>query len=156
MNVIRNTFGFIFVVLNLLVGMGLLVGAYGQYLSPVLSPILSISGLGFPIFVVLNLLFFFFWVFVRPKYALLPVILFVCCIDALLTYCPMSFSKDQKDGCLLKVLTYNVMGMPSEKGPKGEKVYPALEYVRKSGADIVCMQEFPANHSDLVKRLKPV
>lgn len=156
MNVIKSTVGFIFLVLNLLVGGGLLLAAYGQYLSPVLSPVLSISGLSFPFFVVFNLLFLFFWLFTRPKFAVLPVLLFLCCIDPLLTYCPLGFGDDSQGGTKLKVLTYNVMGMPSITDESGKKVTPALEYIRKSGADIVCLQEFPASHKDLVKQLKPV
>lgn len=156
MNIIKNTFSFIFLVLNLIVGVFLLMAAFGQYLSPVSSPILSIAGLAFPAVVVLNLLFFFFWVLFRPKFALLPALLLLCTIDAHLTYCPIGLGEDATGGTKLKVMTYNVMGMPSEQGTKGKIVYPAVEYIKKSGADIVCLQEFPASHDELVRQLKPV
>ena len=156
MKVIRNTLGLIFVVLNLLVGAALLGGAYAQYLSPVLSPILSIAGLGFPVFALLNLLFFFFWLIVHPKYALIPVVLFLLGIDSVLTYCPMGFSSEPKGGTVMKVLTYNTMGMPVRKGSKDQKDIPAVDFIKQSEADIVCLQEFPAYHKEIVRQMKSV
>lgn len=154
MKIIRNTFGFIFLVLNLLVGVGLLLSAYAQYLSPVLSPVLSVAGLSFPFFAVFNLVFLLVWLFIRPKFIVLPLLLFLSSIDPLLTYCPMSTSREPADGKVLKVLTYNTMGMPSEKNDKGITTTPAVEYIKKSGADIVCLQEFPAEHNAIIKQLK--
>ena len=156
MNYIKSTFGFVFIVLNLIVGLGLLIGAYGQYLSPVMSPVLSIAGLGFPFFVVLNLVFLLFWLLVRSKYALLPFVLFVLAGDALLTYSPLGFSSSPKGGKVLKVLTYNVMGMNADNKSKKTKVYPTLEYIKKSGADIVCLQEFPADHQEIIRQAKSI
>lgn len=156
MNIIRNTFGFIFVVLNLLVGVGLLVAAYAQYLSPTSLPVLSVAGLAFPMFVAFNLLFLLLWLIVYPRYIVLPLFLFLICIDPLLTYSPMSFSRSPKGGTELKVLTYNTMGMPSEKKDNGKDFIPAVEYIKKSGADIVCLQEFPMEHKAIVKQLKKV
>ena len=156
MQFIKNTFGFIFVVVNLLVGVGLLGGAYAQYLSPILSPILSVAGLIFPIFAMLNLLFVLFWLVVHPKFVVLPLFLYLCCIDPLLTYSPMSMSRSSNGGKVLKVLTYNTMGIPGEKNSKGKMIYPAVDYIKKSGADIVCLQEFPAEHKEIVRQLKSV
>lgn len=157
MNYIKSTFGFIFIVLNLLVGIGLLAGAYGQYFSPVVSPVLSIAGLGFPAFVALNVIFVVFWLVVRPRYVWLPIILFILVGDAMMTYCPIRFGHSPKDGKVLKVLTYNTEGVSSKKDAEGKTVYPVIEYVKESGADIVCLQEFPhANNEEILRQAKSV
>ena len=157
MKIIRNTLTVIVLILNVLIGIGLLGGAYAQYLSPVLSPVLSIAGLGFPFFAVLNLLLLIIWLIIRPKFSLLPILFFVLSIDALLTYCPLGLSKDSQGGTVLKVLTYNTMGMhEKETKDKSKQSVSALEYIKTCGADIVCLQEFPMSHADIVRQLKSV
>ena len=156
MNFIRSTFVFVFVALNCGVGLALLLGAFAQYLSPVVFPVLSIAGLGFPFFAVANLLFLFFWLVVRPKYALIPVAFFLIGIDAVLTYSPFGSSQEAADGKVIRVLTYNTMGMQSKKDDNGKKVIPSLEFIKRSKADIVCLQEFPYVNQHIVRELRPV
>lgn len=156
MKIFRNTIGLICILLNLLVGIGLLISAYGQYLSPEFSPYLSIAGLGFSFFVITNLFFLVFWLLTHARYAWLPVILFLLVGDALLTYSPLGYTRSPKGKNVLKVLTYNVMSMPSVKNEKGIKKYPILEYIKKSDADIVCLQEFPVENKEIIRLIKPV
>lgn len=156
MKYIRNTIVFIFVVINLFVGVGFLFGAFGRYFSPALSPFLSIAGLGFPFFAVLNLSLLVFWLFIRSKYAWLPIILFLIGSDAMLTYSPIGCTRSSDGGKVLKVLTYNVMGMPVDSdNDKGNKT-AILEYIKKSKADIVCLQEVPYYHDEIKRRLQSV
>ena len=156
MDFFKSTFGLIVLTLNLLVGVGLLAGAYAQYLSPVSFPLLSIAGLGFPFFVILNLLLALFWLLVCPRYVWLPIVLFWVVGDALLTYCPFSFGSSSKGDQVLKVLTYNTMGLESKVNDKGKHVYPVWEYVKKSGANIVGLQEFPYQNKELINDIKKV
>ena len=156
MNFIKSTLEFIVLVLNLLVGIGLLVAAYGHYISPAHFPILSIAGLGFSFFAVLNLAFVAFWLLIHPRFVWLPVILYLFVGDALLTYCPFSMGSSPQEGKVLKVLTYNTMGFVPEKDSKGKNVYPALEYIKQSGADIVCLQEVPLNDKEIIRQAKSV
>ena len=57
------------------------------------------------------------------------------------TYCPLNLKSEKPVGCI-KVMTYNVDGsMKKETDAQGRVIYPALEYIGASGADVVCVQE---------------
>ena len=49
----------------------LLVG-YSDRLDPTVFPLLSIVGLSYPVFLLLNFLFLLFWLFFKKRYALIP------------------------------------------------------------------------------------
>ncbi len=157
MNVVRNTLGLLLLVGNVIVGLGYLLCAFSPYLSPVAHPILALSGLCIPIFILANFFFLVFWLIVKWKFALLPFLFFLIGWEALDTYVPFNLGTvEKKNGKTLKVLTYNVQGMLSQVDESGKKVVPALDYILQSGADIVCLQEFPTMDTNLIKRLKKV
>ena len=52
----------------------LLLTAYSPHIHPVVHPVESCMGLTFPIFLIINLCFFIFWLLVRYKFALLPIL----------------------------------------------------------------------------------
>lgn len=151
---VRQTFLFLLLGFNLLVGVGLLMGAYGQYFSPISFPYFSIAGLAFPIFFFLNLLCMVAWLVLKKRFALLSLALLALSGDSLLTYFPLGSTTKSAGGSVLKVLTYNVESMPSQTDEKGRSVNPILEYIKKSGADIVCVQEWPLANEQIINDLK--
>lgn len=60
-----------------------------------------------------------------------------------MSYSPINFSSESSGGETLDVLTYNVMQMQTQKSADGSKINPILDYIKESGADIVCLQEYP-------------
>lgn len=52
----------------------LILSAYSPYLNPKLNPLSSGLGLAFPLFLVINIAFIIFWVFINYRYALVPLI----------------------------------------------------------------------------------
>ena len=52
----------------------LILSAYSPYLNPKLNPLSSGLGLAFPLFLVINIAFIIFWVFINYRYALGPLI----------------------------------------------------------------------------------
>lgn len=138
----------------------LLLTAYSPYINPAVHPIESCLGLTFPIFLVINLCFLIFWLIVRYKFALLPVLGFAFCYPQIQTYLPVNFhTQDIPEGSI-KVLSYNIMSFGNMKKEDGKN--PILEYIRKSDADIVCLQEYNTsatakvhlNEKDIQKGLK--
>lgn len=153
---VRQIFLVLLLGINLLIGTGLLMGAYGQYVSPLTFPYISVAGLAFPIFLWLNVLCLIGWLVLKKKYALLSLAFIVLSGDAVLTYFPLSFAQEPTGGPVLKVLTYNVEWMPTKTDKQGKTVNPILDYIKNSGADIVCMQEFPLSNDKIIKQLKSV
>ena len=132
---------------NLIIGanvatviMMLLVGYSGR-LNPESFPILSNACLAFPIFLVINVFFLFFWLLFYPKGALVSLLGIIINYVPVRTYCPLNLKSEKPVGCI-KVMTYNVDGsMKKETDAQGRVTYPALEYIGASGADVVCVQE---------------
>ena len=118
----------------------LLVGYSGR-LNPESFPILSNACLSFPIFLVINIFFLFFWLLFYPKGALVSLLGIIISYVPVRTYCPLNLKSEKPVGCI-KVMTYNVDGsMKKETDAQGRVTYPALEYIGASGADVVCVQE---------------
>ena len=48
------------------------------------------------------------------------------------------------------------MQMQTKKAADGSKINPILDYIKESGADIVCLQEYPLNNSAIKNSLLKV
>lgn len=155
MKIVGHVFRLSAFLLNGLVAVGFLICAYSPYISPVHHPRWACVGLFFPFFLILNAVFCVFWLLVRKRYALFPLGIFLLGWGALTTYLPWQFTKQvEPEGETLKILTYNTLGMCTEKDEEGNETNPILDYVIQSDADIVCLQEFPCDNKVLKKRLK--
>ena len=155
MNIWGHSVRFLGILINGIIGLGLLFCAYSPYLSPVKYPTLACAGLFLPFFLALNLFMLFFWLLVRRMNVVLPLLFFVAAWDAVWTYLPLNITKVESDdqGETLKLLTYNIMGMPAGKGERNQAESPIVDYLKQSGADIVCLQEFPVYNRSIRKQL---
>ena len=116
MKIVGHVFRLSAFLLNGLVAVGFLICAYSPYISPVHHPRWACAGLFFPIFLALNAAFCVFWLLVRKRYALFPLCVFLLGWGALTTYLPWQFTKaDEPKGEVIKVLTYNTLGMHPER-----------------------------------------
>lgn len=120
----------------------LLLSAYSPYIAPQTSPLLSCMGLTFPVFLFINCCFLLFWLVIRYKLVWIPLLGFLLCFPQIRTYVPVNFRTNESNipEKSIKLLTYNVMNFNTMKKLNG--VSPILEYIKESGADIVCLQEF--------------
>lgn len=118
----------------------LLIGYSGR-LNPESFPILSNACLAFPILLVINVFFLFFWLLFYPKGAIVSILGIIINYVPVRTYCPLNMKSEKPADCIL-LMTYNVDGsMKKETDAQGRVTYPALEYIGRSGADVVCVQE---------------
>lgn len=137
----------------------LILSAYSPYLNPKLNPLSSGLGLAFPLFLVINIAFIIFWVFINYRYALVPLIGFLVCFPQIRTYIPFnSTTKTIPEGSI-KILSYNVMNFSNLEKKDGKN--PILSYLVNSKADIICLQEYNAaqnkkylTEADIKKALK--
>lgn len=116
----------------------LLVGLSDR-VNPVAHPVIACIGLVFPVFVLVNLAFLVFFLIFKWRYAIVPFLGFVLCYSPIRLYCPINISKPVPLGSL-KVLSYNVCAFDSVKNDENGG-NPILDYIVKSDADIVCLQE---------------
>lgn len=144
MKYIGRLLGWLLLGLNILIVMGMLFCAYSPYLDPVRHPVLACSGLAFPIFLILTVLFLLFWLVVYYKYALASVLGMLCCLSTIYTFCPLNFFREEAPEGSIKILSYNVMGFEADHPDTPDNPNMILKYLKESNADIICMQEYSA------------
>ena len=111
------------------------------YVSPLRTPFFSFMGIAFPVILTANILGLIFWViFKKWKVVLFIFIALVICYKPITTFFPLNFKTQTIPEKSIKVLTYNVMGFMRES--KKNSAHPLLEYIAKTDADIVCLQEY--------------
>lgn len=123
-----------------------LLTAYSPYIQPVAHPLHSCLGLAFPIFLMANICFLFFWLIIRHyKVALLPLAGILLAYPQIRTYIPVNFHTGHLPEGSLKILSYNIMGFDGCIKKDGKN--PILFYLQESGADILCLQEYATSNS---------
>lgn len=130
----------IMLAINLLFIGLLLFAAYSPNIDPELHPIRACMGLTFPVFLIINLCFFLFWLIFRVRLMLVPLAAFLLCISQIRTYFPINLPTSDVPAEAIKVLSYNVMAFGDLRKTAGKN--PVLTYLQESGADIICLQEY--------------
>lgn len=124
---------------NIAVIVVMLAIGYSDRIDPVQHPLLANVGLVFPVFLLANVGFLFFWLCVRKLWAVIPFAGLIIGFVPIRTYCPLNVPADAPEGSI-KVMSYNVFnfhGWDNTSEP-----CEILEYISRQGPDILCMQEF--------------
>ena len=126
-----------------------LLGAYSGYIAPKTWILPSFLGLFFPALLVTYVLVTLFWLVAWDKRRLLLVgIVWLISLPQLLIYFPISLeekvlgSEDES----LRILSYNVCAFGFKPHTKTSP-NAILQYIKSSGADIVCLQEAMLNQN---------
>lgn len=132
----------LFLSLNIFFAIMLLLSGYSSIFSPSIFPLLSLLGLAFPAFVVINALFLMLWLLAYPKYCLLPAAALLLCLAPLRDYCPVNFSKKPPEDAI-KIISYNVkgFGFAPKSSKLNENSQAISDYLNQSLADVICLQE---------------
>lgn len=109
------------------------------WIDPAYHARLSVLGLVFPVFLILNLLFLPVWLLVKPRMLLVPLVGMGLCGSYILDYCPISFGDEEEGGAKLTVQTWNCRDMQFYMPDSIDLV---TEYLLGVDADILCLQEF--------------
>ena len=144
--VFRRFFFFSLVVINVVVIALMLISGYSGYLSPKTFPLLSLSGLIFPLFLVLDIVMLLVWLFVRKRMMLLPIAGLLLAFAPIRTYVPINLNTPPPEGSI-KVLSFNVFLYAGwEYKKQGHN--PIVDFLAKSDADIICLQEASPHEYD--------
>ena len=117
----------------------MLLAGYSDRLNPVAYPILSCFGMAFPIFLLVNLLFLFFWLVFKWRKIWIPIVGYLLAYFPIALYMPVNMRQEVPEGAI-KVISYNVCSYGGNyKYEDGfDTVY---NYLMRQDADIVCLQE---------------
>ena len=124
---------------NLATMLLMLLAGYADHINPAQFPMLSNVGMTFPVFLVANLLFMFFWLTFKWKKLWIPILGFILAYPPLTVYLPLNNAQQVPEGTI-KLISYNVCQYGGNfKYEFGfETIY---KYLKEQDADIVCMQE---------------
>ncbi|MDR0412513.1 MAG: endonuclease/exonuclease/phosphatase family protein, partial [Dysgonamonadaceae bacterium] len=121
----------------------LLIAAFSDRISPLITVYPAYFGLFFPFILAFNLLFIPAWLVCKKwKQLVLTLVVLSLSWNAIHTYFSFHRKTDPlPEGCI-KVLTYNVMRFEHMRKHTPDAPNPILQYVVEEDPDIVCFQEF--------------
>lgn len=126
----------VIVILLIICGYAYMVSPENAFISPFLCYL-------FPLLALVNLIFFLYWLSRFKGWMLISVFGFLVTFGIHQAWFPVNFKhKVIPDKCI-SILTYNIMYMDYNKKKldiPGE-LHPIIKYIRKTNADIVCLQE---------------
>ena len=117
----------------------MLMSGFADRINPASHPHLSCLGMVFPVFLLINLLFLFFWLIFKWRKAWIPIVGFLFAYIPISTYIPLNPTEDVPEGSI-KLLSYNVCTY-SGAGRYKDASSQILDYISRQQADIVCLQE---------------
>ena len=106
----------------------MMITGYAYFFSPIEHSLMSATGVLFPVFLVLNILFLVFWVVVKFKYSYIPILGLVLCYTPTHQYVPLNIEKEAPKGSL-KVLSYNIQSygyLPGDETRDEENITPLM------------------------------
>lgn len=136
---IGKFFYYILVLISVVMALGMIICVFSTHLSPAKYPIVSSWGLVFPVLLAINGLILVFWLVVKWRTAIIPLVAFILCWFSCRAYLPVNIPQDPPEGSI-KLLTYNTQTFGKfKKGSLSDN--EIHQYIKNSGADIVCLQE---------------
>ena len=129
----------LFVGANLIVVALMLMAGYSDHINPTEHPTLSCMGMTFPIFLLANLLFLFFWLTFKWRKVWIPILGFALAYVPINIYIPLNFDTEVSPDAI-KVISYNVCNYGGNY-KYDDGFGTVLNYLAEQKADIVCTQE---------------
>ena len=106
------------------------------WVSPSVVPQQTVMTLAFPIFLMANLAFVFFWLISKARFAALSVLGMLVAGGYVMDYCPLQCQDDVPEDSTLLLVSYNI---GTVAGPENHQAF--VQYVKETDADILCLQE---------------
>ena len=130
------------VAVNLLVALLLIGCAYSPLLPVESMPLLSLAGLAMPFVLVANGAFLIVWLLLYKRFMLVSIGALLVCLPQIRVFSPINVSRQTPPEESIKVVSYNILSS-NINTVTANKDNPIIRYLELSGADIICLQEFP-------------
>lgn len=144
----KKSLGFISAVILVFNALAIIV-LFLSYLAPSVKPQMfwpiAFMGIGYPVILMVNILFIVFWLLKNPKYALLSMIAIVIGWSALSKNIGIGRSVNVQtdiDTSAIRIMSYNVQMFQGLKEDAVEKRDETIELIQSVSPDILCVQEF--------------
>ncbi len=119
----------------------LLLTYLAPYVSPALFWPLAFFGLGYPVLLLINVLFLFYWAFNFKRQILLPIITFGIGWSQLANFVQIGNPEEIKNG--VKVMSYNVRLFDLYNWSNNKQTRNQIfELIDDETPNILCLQEF--------------
>ncbi len=126
-----------------------------SYLSTYISPVdfygFAFLGLVYAFLLLINVLFVIFWLLLKSKKFLVSLVAILIGWNFLTSFFQVSFNKNviEHNEQEIKLLTYNVRVFNRWNWSKEKNLgMKTINYIKKTGANIVCLQEFYSDDSN--------
>ncbi len=126
---------------NIMSALGMLATGYSCLIDPLKFPLLATADMFFPAFLAVNVIFFFFWLLLDKKSALLPIATLLVCYVPVRTYVGINLPADVPEGAI-KVMSYNAMNFHGVYNEfTDEEKDEMADFLVDADCDILCLQE---------------
>lgn len=135
---------YILLFFNLIAVCALIFATVSVFISPERLWVAALFGMAYPYILVSNLVFIVLWVIIKPKFALLSLIVILAGYNQIGNYLQFSGRQTKETG--IKIISYNVKYFTgSAQFQNKENADHILTYLRQNNADIICLQEVRLN-----------
>lgn len=117
-----------------------LVG-YSDRLNPVDHPVMSCIGMTFPIFLLANMFFLFFWLIFKFRMVWIPILGYLISYTPISIYMPLNLVSSTPPEDAIKVISYNVSMYSGNHKYEQQGFEVIRDYLFDEDPDIVCLQE---------------
>lgn len=140
----KSVFFWFMLFINTICITALFVGYLAAWVKPSFYWPIAFFGLAYPFLVMINLLFFFYWIFRRRWFAIVPLLSIAIGYNTVLDYIQFGNTSEVSTEKSISVLSYNAHLFKPIKTNKYDKKsrHEMLEMLLNEDADILCFQEF--------------
>lgn len=145
---LRTFFLRFFIIISFILAAVFLLACLAPYLDPIKWWFISWLGFIFPLLLALQLISIFFWLFFKPRYSLLFLIVLLMGWKSISVFYAFHFSREfnyKKPADVLRVVTWNVarfIEIKKNNNPGSQIRSKMMEQLLDQDADILCLQEF--------------
>lgn len=140
-------FGRTFLLINIVFATLLLISYLASVTNPSTFWPLAFLGLGYPFILLVNVFFIIYWLFRKPKLALISLIIVLLGTNTILNYIGFrettAIEVPKSSGNFLRIMTYNVhFFKPFNQKNDIATRDQILNIIRKEQPDVICFQEY--------------
>ena len=147
-----------------MINLVVILATFLAYLAPVIDPeltwIISFFGLFYPILLLLNICFIFFWVFRKIRFMWPSLVCLILGWSQMKNFISFSSQKPETTGESISLMTYNIsnasFGYDKKKKNRDAKKEAFMEFLEQyKETDIFCIQEVGDYAYDILKKTFP-
>ena len=145
--------------LNLVAGIILIFSTLAGHSAPSHNTWIQAFGLIYPIIIIVNLVFLFYWIIAKSRLAAFSLVILLVGFNNIFNN--FQFSSTSSADALkdqIKVLSYNVQQFGEQTKDESTLVTKSeiINFLLDQNADIVCLQEYHSSNNELYKPIKEI